>query len=438
MAATWPPLGGRHFRATVQAIVRAEYLASVREPHATVRSTKAAKRHKCLRRGLPVTKDFFSNSEFERRHKMVRMAMEQSGIDLLLVISPAHIAYLIGTPAKGYQEFEMLFFPLERGPITILTRLSEVPMLLAESLADNVQGWGGREPEDPIAAVKKIMQDRRYVGMRVGLEVPAYYLHPHDYMKLVDLLGSSLKIDATNLIANIKLIKSPVELEYMRRAAEIADAAMSTCISSIAAGKTERDVSSDIHHTLLSAGSDIPSSPMNFLTGPRSAFAHGEPTDRVLNVGDFMHIQFGAHYKRYCCTIGRQLCLGEPSIRMREVYQVARAASDACIEVIRAGVPATVPHSAAKSVIAMAGMDQHRLHLTGYAVGAAFPPSWVEPMSMDSGSSDILKAGMVVAVEPPLFGVEGGLGVRIVDNVLVTENGCEILAKTTRDLISIL
>ena len=71
---------------------------------------------------------------------------------------------------------------------------------------------------------------------------------------------------------------------------------------------------------------------MNYLTGPRTAYAHGEPTDRVLEAGDFMHIQFGAHYRRYCCTIGRQLCLGKPTPRMREVYQVARDAGDACIE----------------------------------------------------------------------------------------------------------
>lgn len=102
---------------------------------------------------------------------------------------------------------------------------------------------------------------------------------------------------------------------------------------------------------------------------------------------------------------------------------------------MRAGVPATVPHEAAKTIIAQAGMDRYRLHMTGYALGAAFPPSWVEPLVMDSGCTYTLEAGMVVAVEPPLFGLEEGLGVRIIDNVLVTETGCEFLSQTTRDLI---
>jgi Xaa-Pro dipeptidase len=382
-----------------------------------------------------MSKDFFALSEFEDRHEKVRAAMDEAGIDLLLVLAPVHINYLIGTPAKGYQELQVLFFPLEPGPLTLLTRLCEVPLFQAESLAEDIRGWGGREPEDPIAAVKRIMEEKGYLGRRIGLEVPAYYLHPYDYQKLADLLGGSLVMDATDLIGSVKLVKSPAEIEYVRKAARILDEAMATCRATIAEGKTERQVSADVHHTLMASGSDIPSSPMNYLTGPRTAYAHGEPTDRVLEAGDFMHIQFGAHYRRYCCTIGRQLCLGQPTKRMREVYQVARDAGDACIEAMRAGEPATVPHEAAKKVIADAGLDRYRLHMTGYAVGAAFPPSWVEPLVMDSGCPYTLEAGMVIAVEPPLFGLEDGLGVRIIDNVLVTETGCEFLSRTTRDLI---
>tara|TARA_B100001964_G_C14160428_1_gene566419 strand:+ start:43 stop:411 length:369 start_codon:yes stop_codon:yes gene_type:complete len=120
---------------------------------------------------------------------------------------------------------------------------------------------------------------------------------------------------------------------------------------------------------------------------------------------------------------------------MRDVYQTVRDAGDACMDEIRAGVSATVPHYVAKKVIADAGLDAYRLHMTGYAVGAAFPPSWIEPLVVDAGCEYTLEAGMVIAVEPPVFGLEDGLGVRLVDNVIVTETGCERLTSTTRDLI---
>lgn len=384
-----------------------------------------------------MSKTFFTQKEFEERQRKVRSAMETAGIDLLLVIAPVHINYLIGSPAKGYQEFQVLFFPLEEGPLTILSRLAEVPLLKDDSLANEVRGWGGREPEDPIQLVAEVLRDKNYQGLKTGLEVPAYYLHPHDHKKFVDLLGDDLVMDATNLIGDIKLVKSPAEIDYVRKAAAICDQAMITCCSSIAAGKTERAVSADIHYTLIAKGSDIPSSPMNFLTGRRTAYSHGEPSDRVIETGDFMHIQFGAHYHRYCITIGRQLCLGDPTQRMRDVYQVVRDAGDACMASMRAGVPASQPHEIAKKIIADAGLDAYRLHMTGYAVGAAFPPSWVEPLIMDSGSNYTLEAGMVIAVEPPVFGLEDGLGVRLIDNVLITNTGCEPLTTTTRNLIVI-
>ena len=382
-----------------------------------------------------MSRSFFSAAEFADRQEKVRLAMDDAGIDLLLVFAPTHVNYLIGTPAKGFQEFQVLFFPREPAPLTVLTRLCEVPQFRAESLAEDIRGWGGREPEDPIAAFRRIMEEKGWLSRRIGLEVPAYYLHPHDHRKLEAMLGESLVMDATNLIGNVKLIKSPAEIAYVRRAADILDKAMETCRRSIEEGKTERRVSADVHHTMMVSGSDIPASPMNFLTGPRTAFAHGEPTDRVLRAGDFMHLQVGAHYRRYTCIIGRQFCLGEPTSRMRNVYRIARDAGDACIAEIRSGVPAVVPHRAAAKVIADAGMDRYRLHLTGYAVGAAFAPSWVEPLVIDGGCPYTLEAGMVVAVEPPLFGLEDDIGVRIVDVVLVTETGCEPLSKTTRDLI---
>ena len=122
-------------------------------------------------------------------------------------------------------------------------------------------------------------------------------------------------MDATNLIGDIKLVKSPAEIEYVRKAGVILDQGMETCVKSIAVGKTEREISADIHHRLMVEGSDIQASPMNFLSGPRSAFAHGEPSDRVLESGDFMHIQFGAHYENIALRSGgNSAWLSQPNV----------------------------------------------------------------------------------------------------------------------------
>src|SRR5437868_9022369 len=123
---------------------------------------------------------------------------------------------------------------------------------------------------------------------------------------------------------------------------------------SLSVGRSALELAGVVYHALLSSGSGLAASPINLVSGERSCFSHGAPTDRRLRRGDFGNVEYGSTYKRYTATIGRQFSLGPPTPRMRELYAVVRAASDACIAQIRAGVPAVVPHEAAKRVIAAA------------------------------------------------------------------------------------
>jgi Xaa-Pro dipeptidase len=256
-------------------------------------------------------------------------------------------------------------------------------------------------------------------------------------MKLREILGNSLIMEPTNLIQNLKLVRSPAELEYIRKAASIADAGMQTCVESISEGKMELEVVAEIYRTIMTMGSDAPASPTNFCAGENSCYSHWAPSERKLKVGDFIHNQIGPSYRQYSATMGRQLCLGQPTTRMKEVYQIARDAADAAIAEIKAGVPGLQPHNAAKKVITDAKMDQYRVHMTGYAIGSAFPPSFVDAVLLDGDSNYTLEAGMVVTIEPPVLIHEERLGARLIDNVLVTENGGEVLSRFTRDLITL-
>jgi len=305
------------------------------------------------------------------------------------------------------------------------------------SLAEDIRGWGGREPEDPVDVFTAIIREKNFLSRRVGLEVPEFYMHPYNYERIKEILGDALKSDASSLIHDLKLVKSAAELAYIRRASEIADLAMQAGVDAVAEGVSEMEVAAEVYRTMYRNGSDSPASPMNFCSGERTCYSHGAPSERRLHDGDFMHIEYGAAYRRYCTTIGRQFCLGEPTARMREVYQVVRDACDACIAEIRAGVPATHPHEAAKKVIADAGMDQYRLHTTGYGIAPGYPPSWGEYIHLFADSDYTLEAGMILSVEPPVFIHGEKLGARIIDNVLVTEAGAEILSDFTRDLVCI-
>ena len=384
-----------------------------------------------------MSKHDFSAEEFDSRRSRAREAIGNAGLDWFVVFHPVSLRWLTGSDAKSYQEFQCLLISAKRGPISVLTRDGERNEFLADALVDHLQSWGGGEPDDPIAAFERLAKSLGVKGTRIGMEVPGYYLHPHHYVQIKQLFSDSLVTEATTLIHDLPLVKSATELQYIREAARIADVAMQRFTASLAEGRSELEIAGEVYHALLTSGSGLAASPINLVSGERSCFSHGAPTDRRLRRGDFGNVEYGATFKRYTATIGRQFCLDTPTPRMRELYELVRRASDACMAEIRAGVPAVVPHEAAKGVIASAGLDHARVHLSGYGLAPGSPPGWAEPIHLFGCSTYTLQAGMVVTVEPPVFIGEERYGARIIDNVLVTEHGCERLSRFSRDLIVI-
>lgn len=380
----------------------------------------------------------FPAAEFDRRLQLVREAMAARGLEALVVIHPASIHWLTGSEAKSYQEFQCLLVGVADGsPLVVLARAGEVHEFETDARVDAVVGWGGGVTEDPIAAFEGVTHRHGLLGRRMGFEVPGYYLHPYHYERLCDLVGVERLFDATALVADLRMVKSPLELAYVREAARLADVGMKQFVADLAPGCSELELAGGVYGALLKAGSGIAASPINLVTGPRSAYSHGAPTGRRLQPGDYGNVEFGATCKRYTATIGRQFVMGWPTDRMRELYEVVRAASDAMIALVRDGVAAIEVHEAARRVIEVAGLERYRVHLSGYGLGPSFPPSWAEPLHLIDGTHYTLRAGMVITIEPPVFIGEEGLGARIIDNVIVTETGAELLSATPRELIEV-
>ena len=384
-----------------------------------------------------MSKHDFHPDEFHARRDRVRMTMRNNALDWLVLFHPVSIHWLTGSDAKSYQEFQCLLVSAEPGPWVVLTREGERNEYEMDALVDQVFTFGGGENEDPVAAFEKLAETHGLLRARVGMEVPAYYLHPHHYLRLRQLLGSALVAEPSNLVHDLKLVKSATELAYIRAASRKADEAMAAFTAALSPGRSELALAGTIMASLLSNDSGIAASPINLVSGERSGFSHGAPTERRLRAGDFGNVEFGATHRRYTATIGRQFSIGSPTARMRELYEVVRRACDACVAAIRDGVPATEPHAAAREVIGQAGMEPFRVHTSGYGLAPGFPPTWGEPLHLLADSTYTLRAGMVLSVEPPVFIGQEQLGARLIDNVLVTRDGAELLSSCSRDLIVI-
>lgn len=377
----------------------------------------------------------FSSDEFAARLAAVQAAMIGRELDWMVLFHPVSILWLTGSEAKSYQAFQCLIVSAERSSVAMVVRESERAEIEADALVDKLFTWGGSEPGDPLETFEHAVSQLGLARGRVGIEVPAYYLHPHHYLGVRDVLGDALMAEPSELVHDLKLVKSPQEIVYIRRAASIADMAMDAFISALERGTSELRAAGRVYAALLSAGSGVAASTLNLVSGDRAAFSHGAPTERLFEDGDFGNIEYGAAFRKYTATIGRQFVFGDPTRRQRDLFDVVVEAMDACVAEMRPGVATTRPHEAAKRVIATAGLDRYRIHTTGYGLAPGFPPSWGEPVNMFGGNRYILQAGMVLSVEPPIFIPEEKIGVRLIDNVLITEDGAEILTRAPRDLI---
>lgn len=384
-----------------------------------------------------MSKHDFPEAEFRERQQRTRRAIAEAGLDWLLVINPVSLHWLTGSDTKGYTSFQCLPLSAESARLIMFARETDRNELEDDTLVDEVRGWNGREPEDPMEAFERLVRELRLRNARVGMEVPSWYLHPHHYGRIKAMLGDALVAEPSSLVLDLKLVKSPREQAYIRDSARIAGDALDALLARVAEDRTELELAAAAFQTLLSAGSGLPASTMNLVTGERCSTVLGAPTTRRLRRGDPGHVEVAAAVRRYTSTIGRVWSLGEPSRRLLELHDVVRRASDACLAAMRDGVPTTVPHEAAKRVFVEAGMDQYRQHTTGYGMAAGFPPSWGEPVNMFGGNRYTLRAGMVVSIEPNLFIHAEHLGVRIIDNVLITQTGAELLSHRPRELVVI-
>ncbi len=377
----------------------------------------------------------FTRDEFTDRLARARAAVGAAGLDWLVVLHPVSILWLTGGEAKSYQSFQCLLLAAEDRPLVLLSRGSDIGEWRDDAWVDEALPWGGNEPADPIDAFASLARDRGLLAARVGIETCGYYLHPQHYTRLKDLLGAALVAEPANLIHDIKARKSPAELALVREAAARADAALASCLAVARPGCTELAMAGEAYRALLASGCGLPASTMNLVTGERLCYPHGAPTQRVMQAGDGGNIELGAAFRRYTATLGRDFALGSASARFRHLHDVVREAGDAMMAAIRPGVPAIEPHLAAKRVIARAGFDAGRLHTSGYGLAPGFPPSWGEPLNMFGGTTAVIEEGMVLTIEPPVFLHEERLGARLIDNVIVTATGAELLSRASRDVI---
>ncbi|MCM3757022.1 Xaa-Pro peptidase family protein [Sporosarcina aquimarina] len=236
-------------------------------------------------------------------------------------------------------------------------------------------------------------------------------------------------IPTAGLVEKIRIIKTPEELEVLKQAAKIADDAFTHICGFIKAGMTELEVSNELEFFMRKQGATSSSFDTIVASGVRGALPHGVATDKKIETGELVTLDYGALYNGYISDITRTVAVGEPSEKMREIYEITLAAQKLAVEGIKPGMTGIQADAIARDYIASKGYGDAFGHSTGHGIGLEVH----EAPGLSFRSETVLEPNMTVTAEPGIY-LPGIGGVRIEDDLVITENGCERLTHCTKEL----
>lgn len=247
--------------------------------------------------------------------------------------------------------------------------------------------------------------------------------------KLEEKLPEGVTLEgAGGTVEKLRRVKDEAELAAIAAAAALADEAWRWALARGLAGRSELDVARGVEAWMREQGAE-PSFPAIVAAGPNGALPHAEPGEREIGRGELVVFDMGAKLGGYCSDGTRTFATGEPGERARKVYETVRAAQEAALAAVRAGVRAEDVDTAAREPIAAAGHGERFGHGLGHGVGLEVH----EEPRVSQRSEDVLETGEVVTIEPGIY-LPGELGVRIEDLVVVTDDGCRNLSGLPKEL----
>ncbi len=362
----------------------------------------------------------------ETRLIRLHQLMNQYGIDAVALNPGPTLTYLTGLHFHLMERPTVLFIKIGHQPLLILPELEQVKLagsripLQPVPFNDDPSTW----PQTFSQALKPLEME----GTKIGVEPVRIRFLELDYLQ--QAVPSAVIVSADQVLGGLRLHKDADEIADMRCAVNIAERSLLDVLPMIKPGVTEKEIAAELSVQLLRNGSDpeLPFQPI-VAGGPNSANPHAVPTQRPLQNGDLLVIDWGARANGYCSDITRTFAIGSLDQDLRTIYDAVQQANAAGRAAGKPGVLAGDVDNAARTVIESTGYGVYFTHRTGHGLGLEDH----ESPYIFAANRQVLSAGMTYTVEPGIY-LPGKGGVRIEDDMLVTQNGSESMTDLPRDL----
>lgn len=364
------------------------------------------------------------NKGYQNRLNQLRQRLSQSPYDALLICHAPHCRYLTG------------FANDDANVAYLLVTLNELFLITDYRYAEQASA--------ECVSCEVIVRDRVNVSLgqqvqiilqQVGANHVAFERDYFHYGLIADIKAALIDVQVSDFcgwIERLRWVKDADEINCIKTAANIADEALANTVSLLKAGISEKEASLELEYQLQKLGSQGMSFPTIFLSGPRSALPHGTPSDRLLMHGDLICIDFGAVVNGYRSDMTRAFSVGKPDDKQLAVYETVKMAQQVGLDSVKAGITGEQPFIEVKKVLDSSPFAQYQGDGLGHGVGLVLH----EQPFMGPNCDMMLQENMVITVEPGIY-IPGWGGVRIEDDVLVTQEGCEVITHAPKALIEI-
>ena len=353
-------------------------------------------------------------------------SLRKSRLDALVLNAGPSLVYLTGLHFHLSERPVVTLFTADHEPVIILP---ELEMLKVNGLLYKIKAFPYNEnPAEWDGVFCEAVKSLNLNGKRIGVEPRQMRLL--EFRQVKSGAPEADFPDASDMVSRLRICKDADEIAAMRKAVKVAQSALEATIPLIKAGMTEKELASELVLQLLRHGSqpEIPFAPI-VSGGSNSANPHASPSDRKIRPGDLLVVDWGAGVDGYISDLTRTFAVGEVEAEYRKIHQIVLEANAAAQAAGKPGAPCANVDIAARTVIEKAGYGQYFTHRTGHGIGME---SHEDPY-MRSDNMQLLKPGMAYTVEPGIYLPERN-GVRIEDNMVITETGAECLSDMSREL----
>jgi Xaa-Pro dipeptidase len=378
----------------------------------------------------------FAEKELAARRRAAAAELARRGLDGLLMFRQESMYYLTGYDTFGYVFFQCLYMGADGETLTLLTRTPDVRQAKHTSVISDIRVWYDAEGVNPAEDLKKILEEHRCRGKRLGIETDAYGLTGFNLKRVETALdGFCALAEASDLVTGLRVVKSEAEIAYVREAARLADVALDRAVEKAAPRAFEGDILSALQGAIFEGGGDFPANEVIIGSGPRALLFRYAAGMRRMDPVDQLSLEWAGSYRHYHAAMMRTLCVGAASDYQRYLFSVVREALEEMTLALSPGRPVGEVDDAHRRVLDAAGLEKHRYAACGYSLGTTFSPNWMDRPMLFSGNPVLAEPGMVFFLHCIVADSDHGVAMSLGRTCLVTDAGREVLSARPLELI---